>query len=709
MPETPKKYRYKIHTDQGDSIIETDSPLDVGPYTENLPPTQSGIPYSPKIDPKTNQPIQPESFFDANGQTKMPPGGPVPPATTSFSDIPKPSRTIVQTDPEFADYFRYLVGSHLPTAATIAGAKTGAQIGKFGGVPGTVAGTVLGGFLGNLSSQEIQNQNPRWFGDPGHSATSGEGIGEAALSSLLNEIPGLAGLLKRSATGVKGAIIKKIFPERGIPEVSSALKDPALGGVPENITYGQAAQNPGAQKFENIFAGKKANVIHDVEQAEMAKLANKNLSVPEEDIVKRGAAQAKTTSDLLAARTKNLYQDFDAARDTVPSSYNYVKTTQPSSSGSSINSFKPATKTLEKLPQPIELSSSYGLANSVQQDLENSLQGVKIVDAPTQKLLNTLHGVTQTDPVVDSMGQPVQNHIIPYDKARALKDAIGEYIAPKLVQGLQNTREVGVLNGLKKTLSYDIDQGIQKWGPDVYNKYSAAKDSYIDRANRVRPDIAQHLLGLGIDPKITYEMIGKEALSSSGDARQFLNITGDRSTLSNLAIRKLYDTGFDTASQKLNPSKILNEIDSNPEVYKTAIPSQQLSNTKELMRRLQAQSANENVGGFGKFAVTAAKGRLALGIPLSLMAGHLHPIAGMATGGTTALLIGADSLAKLMATPGAARALLEGTRIPMQQSALTTRIILQSLRGVSLTAQDPDGREYPVDIGNGGKVSVRNF
>jgi hypothetical protein len=238
------------------------------------------------------------------------------------------------------------------------------------------------------------------------------------------------------------------------------------------------------------------------------------------------------------------------------------------------------------------------------------------------------------------------------------------------------------------------------------------QDGLIDKSNKADSKVAQQLLAHGVDPDMTYRTIMNNALGSVEQARNFINATGDRESLSQLALRKIGETGTDVTSREFSASKALNELadPSKQDIYKTALGSQGYSNAKRLFNSLSAvEESPTNVHPYMQYGFMVKAGHMALSVGPALLGALTEGHTGAMTGlGSSAMLLGVEKyLGKTLTNPTVARAMYEGTKMPVTApaSTVTSRIVLQGLKGATgLMLQTNDGHQVPVQIDSRGQI-----
>lgn len=154
-----------------------------------------------------------------------------------------------------------MLGNAVRPALTAVGGAMGGAIGALA-APETFGasipvGGVAGGTAGATAGRKLQELYPNIFGSSENKGVSGdvkEGLTNEVLGRVFEAVP----MLKNLFTGGKASLIKKIFPDRQLPEIKTALKTQltpeAEAMTAPGPTYGQATGNRMAQKFESVAA-----------------------------------------------------------------------------------------------------------------------------------------------------------------------------------------------------------------------------------------------------------------------------------------------------------------------------------------------------------------------------------------------------------------------------------------------------------------------
>lgn len=158
-----------------------------------------------------------------------------------------------------------MLGNAVRPALTAVGGAMGGAIGALA-APETFGasipvGGVAGGTAGATAGRKLQELYPNIFGSSENKGVSGdvkEGLTNEVLGRVFEAVP----MLKNLFTGGKASLIKKIFPDRQLPEIKTALKTQltpeAEAMTAPGRTYGQETGNKPAQMFEGLLAPNEA-------------------------------------------------------------------------------------------------------------------------------------------------------------------------------------------------------------------------------------------------------------------------------------------------------------------------------------------------------------------------------------------------------------------------------------------------------------------
>ena len=666
-----------------------------------------------------------KQFYDINGE-------PIRPASTFTSKVnpqfqadpnvavksnpfPEPGETVTE-QPSFNDYVRkYLMAPAGRMAFTGLGSLTGGLLAAPSANPLAIgAGGYLGGNIGNLAYQQLQYASPRLFGNP--PASNLEAAGTAAFESGLNEAaPWVTGKLINAGKGginlaaqlfrkggtdeLKANLISSLFKPRNLPVNINALEQSQLP-----FTYGQASKHPMAELMEGAFAGGEKAKVKISQQDLLRAITEPIQKIPTKQTVGEAATAATTQAQALRNTTNKLYGQFDTMLDAAPQRY-YTKVTDV------INNVP--TDRLVPMKRYVPISDAAQFADNVSKDLRDVVgpDQASLVNRQFGGILDTLDAVRRAEPAFDKSGNPIydasgrQTSIISYDKVKALKDSISRLIKTK--PQWADDRTIGGLRALRNTISHDMEVGLA--GTPEGAALQKANASAKLKAQLVNNDMAQDLLRMGTDPNTTYEEVASHALSDATKAEQFNAITGDRKFLSQIAHKKLYDDSFNVANQQFNPAAALKALETNP-VYKEAIPSQELSNTKQLFRTMQSVVSEGETGKlFGPLLQARHGIGLAIGGLGGLISGHVP--GGLLVGEGTILL--GDKFASWMADPKIARLAIQAAKTPSNSpvaASLARKLFSTFGKGAAFQISAPDGNTYQAETTPEGKLKiVKNF
>lgn len=281
-----------------------------------------------------------------------------------------------------------------------------------------------------------------------------------------------------------------------------------------------------------------------------------------------------------------------------------------------------------------------------------------------------------------------------FDQAINLKQRLGE----RLTKLDPSSREAQVLSGFTKTYGEELNSYMEKTlSPQHYQMWHNLQDKYIQASNTLDNPTAQKLLSLGVDPKVTYETIAKDAFSSPDAMRRFITVTGDKDVLGGVAIKRVMDKATDNANRTFDAKLALNELQTNRDLYSEAMPKDVFNNYQQLLTNLSNSQASN-----ARFKITPWKGGLTLLGIGQLLGMHGMHMAETGLASTIGLHLSESAMTKALENPTFLRALAEGSKMDLNSKGASTlnKVLIKGLRGVSglsISYLDQPDINIPVD------------
>jgi len=641
-------------------------------------------------------------------------GNPIEPAAKTSSPILNTTEKSELRAPTLTDQIFNYYGRHVPgilsgiggVAGNIAGAAlTPITGGYVNPVTGGMAGTAIGSGIGSA----LKYAAPQIYGEPDNEVLSGA-------ANVITE-PIFAGAGKLSQLGFPSAranlaqtLVKKFFPGKFTPEVSSAIKaDPEF-----NFSVGQV--NPTAANIENFITPQAKTALVNKQKREVINKITANVRNPEK-IINEAQQFAQTRTEAFKEKSKDLYKDFEPAikynTKTVlkevpgkPSTLIDPTTGQPVITGPT---FEPI-----KIEGAIPLKRSKAFADPMLEKV-NEVLGPNDVNAANigetsgaylKHLRSELEKISKVETYLDPVTKKPTATMVPFDQLKTMRDSLERFTKSSEYKVQKDVLE-GPLNYLKKAIRSDIDEGVKGWGSNAYGRFRKAQDFWAHISNRLDPNMTKDLLSKGIDPETTAKQVLETAISDPQKMRQFISM-GGRGKATELFRGELSREMYDPITGKIDIQKGINYLNTNELSAKEAVPSQTLGNAKRLLAR--ASIIGDSPSGSVSPLMRLASGVVSMGVGAgNLMAGH--NLGSSALAGTITLA-GANSVnkftEKVMFNPKNARiaAGLLDKDASSRESRFAQQTILNALRGARIMYQTPDGREISGEINNQGKVKL---
>ena len=608
----------------------------------------------------------------------------------------------------------------VPTIQGIGGG-VGSAIGfSRGGIKGAAVGRGVGNAVGYVPGLGLRMISPELFGSVKSSEEEARDFGLGATLDYITS--GASNILKGGFPSVreqlKQRLVRRYFPSVLDAETTAAAHaDPNL-----NLTVGQV--NPEAAMLEGTFSPVNRAKIHQ-EQVQHLKNQLAPLQANKEDVVRVAQASARQTELGEKRLTKNLYDQFSPAiqyntrtvQKAIPGQPLLGPNGKPIVGPTGNPLTGPTTYENIKIKGAIPLDKSKQFTDTFLQAAREEL-GPDAVNANTigttsgaflKRLVNELEKISSTETFLDpATKQPTKTYMA-FDRLKTIRDSIHRFRKSDEYTVLKD-RLQGPLAALESTIREDMDEGVKGWGTNAYSRYRAAQDQYAKMATKLNPKMAEDLLKAGKDPETTFLEVGREMLKDPQMTRQAREIAG-RNEVGNVFRAEFYDQASH-ASGGIDPARGLEFLKTKDLVAREAVPSQELSNARQLLKR--AELVNQYSGGVST-ALNLRAGNAALnvgeGMGTGMVTGQVP--AGLIKSGFRVLL-GAAGMKKfvdnVMFNNKNARIAMGTLDVdPISAKAKWgTRAILGALKGTQVIIMAPDGNKYQVPVNNNGQLDFND-
>ncbi len=296
-----------------------------------------------------------------------------------------------------------------------------------------------------------------------------------------------------------------------------------------------------------------------------------------------------------------------------------------------------------------------------------------------------------------------------------VKTAVAQDVLNQSSGKLQQMRypETGILESAATNVD-DAVQSITKLANDPNITPTQFNKVWTQYQNQYgKNTVAKALLKLSVDvdnsgsvaAQQAYKKISGQALSDVSQVRNFKMATGEPDTISQLATRKVIDSGYNAGSKTFNPDVILSELNgAKDEIYKEAITPATRTNLTDLANAVkEQQTALEGKGSTDKL-ISYAKHRLIFALPFAAVGG-LNVGTGVAGG----IILGDAAINKAMRDPALSQMVVQAIKTgrTSQAAPLLQKAIINGLRGTAVVVQNADGEEENATIDQQGRVVPR--
>lgn len=612
--------------------------------------------------------------------------------------------------PTWSDYVFNYGGRFVKPALAATGSILGGLAGgATSGGTGTAIGSALGSGAGTLAGQSLQQLSPEIFGQYKPEEALGE-VGTGVAADLFTG--GVSKVLGSGFPSARANIIQNLI-KRFLPAQIDDATKAAIAADPEfKYTVGQV--NPTARTVENVLAPKAKSGIIQEQQKTLANKASQLARNPETTI-KDAQAFAFERASKMKAKSKALYGRFDPAITyntknvvkEIPGKPVILHTPQGPIQIKGQSTFEPV-----KIEGAIPLNKSKQFADNLGDEIDKIL-GPNDVNAVTigntsgthlRNLRNELNKIRGVQQFLDPITKKPTSTFGEFRQLKEIRDSLNRFTQSSEFTPLRDKLQ-GSLQYLEAALRKDIDEGVRSWGPNAYGRFRKAQDYWQEVAKRLDSKMANDLLAAGKDPEQTYLTVAKEALKDPQKTRQFIGIAG-RDKATRLFNDNLHNAAID-GTGKLNPQAALDFLKTNDLVAKEALPSKTLSEYRRFFQRASIVGPHMEGSRLPMLMKLTSAG-LSLGVGAgSWVAGASLPKSAL----FGSLILGGAQQAhkateKWLLNPRTARiatGLLDAD--PTSAKAkLGQKAILATMKGMQVMFRAEDGREFPVEITDGGRL-----
>jgi len=608
-----------------------------------------------------------------------------------------------------------IVDAALPAGGSIIGGMAGSEI----PIAGNIAGAALGSGLGTVGAQTLHRIFPETLGSHDIGGSGGEVVGNVATDLITGGIAKGAGALFPSVrANLAQRLGKFFFPSTLEPEIKAGLKQtPELG-----LSVGQSGQNPVAQFIEDTFAPNAKNALVKKQQDIIKGIAQPQI-VSEQNIMKVAQQQATQNATAGKATSKQLYDAFEPA---IPYNTKTVLKEIPGKPIMGANG-KPllshtgqqiiSNPTYEAIPiqGAIPLNKSKQFADTLGKTLDDIIGPSEVnavaigggTGADLVKLRNELNKIRGVETFLDPVTKSPTTTMAEYEQLKAIKDQLSQTLKSVNKDSVLKTKLGGGLNALRNTLGDDIEAGVKGWGPNAYNRFTAAQSYWKQLSEKLDPKLAKQLINEGMNPQTTFKNLAAQAMNDPKKTQQLINIVGNRKVASDLFNSNLMKKAFNPTTGEFNPSAGLKYLADRDEVAKVAIPSNIRTNAQRFLKVAEMVKPFAEHSG-AKLRLMTGGGLLLASTP-ALINGDIPQSAkygSIVLGGA----LGGNLIGKILMNPTNARVaagLLKAE--PLSRVAdIGTKSILGAIKGTQVYFKSQDGNTYPATIGGDGRIIVNS-
>lgn len=604
----------------------------------------------------------------------------------------------------------------VPTIQGIAGGIGSAVGFSRGGIKGAGVGRGIGNALGYIPGLGLRMMSPELFGNVKSSneelVNFGAGTGLDYGTSILGNV--LKGGFPSVREQLKQRLVRRYFPSVLDDEATAAFK--AQSNFP--LTVGNV--NPEAAMLQSTFSPTKSIKTAQEQVKRLVGEVTPQLR-NKEQVVKDAQTSTRGTELALKRTSKNLYDRFSPAiqyntktvQEAVPGKPLLGANGKPLIDNYGNPLIGPTTYKNIRIKGAVPLDKSLTFTNDFLKAAYEEL-GPDDVNSKTigttsgaflKRLTNELEKISSTKTFLDPTTKQPTKTYMPFERLKAIRDSIHRFRKSDEYTVLKD-RLQGPLVQLESTIRQDMEEGVKGWGTNAYSRFRAAQDHYAKMAEMLNPKMTEDLLKAGKDPETTFKEVGREVLKDPQMTRQAVKVAG-RNEIGDIYRSELYD-------RMLHPSGGIDVsggqayIKNTADVAAEAIPSQELSNAKQLLKR--AEIINQYSTGVST-ALNLRAGNAALnvgeGMGTGLVTGQVPT--GLIKSGFRVLL-GAAGMKRfvddVMFNNKNARIAMGQLDVdPLSAKAKWgTRAILGALKGTQVIIMAPNGNKYEVPVNNNGQL-----
>lgn len=623
-----------------------------------------------------------------------------------------PNKESVLRAPTMADKVFNYFGRYVPGGLS----AIGGAVGEASPIPGgLIMGTAAGTTVGNV----LKHQFPSIFGNPPES--KGQMLGEMAVETGVNALTsGVGKVLSAGFPSVreqlKQQLLRRFFP----PTLIDDSTKEALRADP-NFPFTIGQTNQLAKVIENITAPGAKDAILKEQKESIFNQARPRI-IDREKVLR--AAQKKTKKNLAdwRAERKALYDDFNLAINYPGNAKKVVReisgkpTNLVDAAGNPIIS--PPTYEEIDIQGAIPLDKSKQFADMLGTEIDKVLGPNDVnykslgegLGASLKRLQGELDKIRSVQTHLDPVTHKPTNTYISFNQLKTIKDELSDFIKIQKPTSMRNKLQGG-LETLRDLIDVDMNEGVKGWGTNSYSRFRKAQDFHKEMTEKIGTDMAARIEKEVTNPKISLKRLSAEAMNDPKRMEQFINATGTKTDAKKLVTSEIYKAAFDETSGKFNPTAGLNYLSSRRDIAKKAITSKALGEYERFLKRAQLVEPFSE-GAYAKLKMANGALQMAIGIGSMLAGGLAGDIPSGVKFGAGTLLFGRatnEFSKRILMNPRYARiatGLLDAD--PKTRFAkMGEQVILNGLRGAQVIWRAPDGREFPAEVTEQGKVKFK--
>lgn len=614
--------------------------------------------------------------------------------------------------PEAIDYFRRYVGRHLPTALNIVASPITDILS--GGKTGILT-KLMANYTGSMTGSALQAQFPRAFGAPPENPVE-QALGNTVMNLATDKAVdvGKAAVFPSYRDQMKKTFFNRYFNPTNTPEDIAAYR-----ATPEaNLNVMQATGNRNSLWAKLVDPTKEAQMAVKQAAEDVATARSLAGTQTTEDILKGAQKQGIGVRKTLFTEKDDLYDTAKAEAEKVERKAFKIEHKKAKITGPTTYSPSQNVKVDATIKGPVTLNESTKFAQEVSDSIDEALASGP-VEGATSETTGALQRIkAEMDSILKpgeqiydaNTYQPITEKIIPYSKAKAIRDQIDTNMRAADFT-LNKTRLIGAFTALKNRLAIDIKESSKSWGSTAQKALEDADAKYIEYSNKIFPKMTQDLLRMGYDPNTTFKMVAEEAIGDPLKARQLVNVSSP-DFARDLYFKKFVEKHM--GKDIFDSTGALIQFNKDKEIIAEFTNHAQRAEVERFLRvaSMRGMGGGANLNSAiqyteGKAGINATAGVLSAATRGSL------PQSALAGGTVFTVVPGARAFfTKILLNPKNARLATEALnkRVESSASNILGNALVGALKGTRVELQLPDGKTYPAEVGKDGKVQIiRNF